>query len=140
MVRLANSEDTMALSLMLKEMTLELWPEHAATEDGAYFNEILRHFNDPRDVIFVDSRLRGFFIVRDEAEEITPNYHRYNGMRLYIGTDYRGGRLLKQFYDALFKHYPEGEIWGLTEINSKHIQVLDKRHECIAKIYKLRRT
>ncbi len=139
MVREANLQDRDALSYMLRDMMLELFPDDAVEYVQCYRDMILSHFNNSCDTIYIDDEYRGFLVVRDETEPCTPSRRIYNPMRIYIKPEYRHSRLLYQFYQRLFKDFPDGEIWGLTEIHSEHIPVLDKRHECVAKVYKLRR-
>ena len=139
MVRKAQERDLDRLAHMLRDMMKELYGE-AASEDIADYRAVIDgHMVDDRDTIYVDNDYKGFFIVRDETESIVPGRKIYNGMRVYIRPEYRKTRLLKRFYDRLFTDFPQGEIWGMTEIHSEHIPVMDKRHECVAKVYKLRR-
>jgi hypothetical protein len=135
----AEKEHIPHLALMLAEMYHELFPAHASTNMNEYITEIVNHYNNPKDTVYIDSELRGFFIVRDETEAIAPTLKRYNGIRVYIKEEHRKGRLLAEFYARLFEDFPDGEILGQTEINSEHIAVLDKRHEAIAKVYRLKR-
>ena len=137
MVRYAEEKDIDSLAAMLRNFTQELWPEHYCINLKIYKDEIFKAFENPKDTIFIDSRNRGFAIVRDDTEMITPTMKRYNPYRIYIKPKYRGGRLLSQFYEVLFEKYSDGEIWGLTEANSKHIPVLEKRYKRIANIYDL---
>jgi len=139
MIIKAEKEHIPILALMLLAMYKELFPLDASSNTDDYVSQIVEHFNDPRDVIYLDDKFRGFFVVRDETEKIAPTLHRYNGIRIYIKKEYRKGRLLAEFYARLFKDYPDGDILGVTEINSEHIAVLDKRHERVANVYKLRR-
>jgi hypothetical protein len=124
---------------MLAEMYQEVFPANCSTRMNDYITTIVEHFNDSRDTVYLDSEFRGFFIVRDETEIIAPTLKRYNGIRVYIRKEFRKGRLLTEFYARLFEDFPDGAILGSTEIDSEHIAVLDKRHELIAKVYKLRR-
>jgi hypothetical protein len=138
-IRKAVLEDLGALTLMLKDMMQELFPDDAVEYFDCYQNMILSHFKNRKDIIYIDNDFRGFLVVRDETEPCTPSRKIYNPMRIYVKPEYRKTRVLYEFYQRLFKDYPDGEIWGLTEIHSKHIPVLDKRHECVAKVYRLRR-
>ena len=135
----AKKEHIPHLAIMLATMYHELFPAHASTNMSDYITEIVTHYNNPKDTVYIDSELRGFFIVRDETEAIAPTLKRYNGIRVYIKDEYRKGRLLTEFYARLFEDFPDGAILGSTEIASEHIAVLDKRHELIAKVYKLKR-
>lgn len=139
MIREANKTDITDLSLMLQELYIELMPEHATSDIEVYVNTITDHLIDDRDTVYIEED-KGFFIVRNETEPMTPTLHRYNGIRVYIKPQHRHSRLLANFYKRLFKDYPNGDILGSTEINSPHIKVLDKRHSCIAKVYKLKRS
>ena len=139
MIREAKDSDESVLADMLQDMTMELWPENASPDFIQYEREIRKHLWNPRDYVFIDNENKGFFIVRDETEAITPNRKIYNGLRVYIKPEYRKTRLLKDFYDYLFKVFPNGEIWGITEYHSEHNKVLLKRHEPVAIVYKLKR-
>ncbi len=140
MINLATEKDILPLASMLASMYLELFGADVSANRADYVTVIVEHFNNPKDTIYIDSDERGFFIVRDETEIIAPTQQRYNGLRVYIRRAHRKGRLLTEFYARLFEDFPNGDILGMTEINSEHIAVLDKRHEHIANIYKLRRT
>ena len=138
MIRIAHMKDLNRLSVMLYELYHEMMPEHYTSDLYVYRREIMRHINEPKDTIYVAEH--GFFVVRDETEPIAPTLQRYNGLRVYIEPEHRHSNLLANFYKRLFEDFPDGDILGSTEINSEHIKVLDKRHECIAKVYKLKRS
>ena len=139
MIIKATEKHIVSISAMLALMYQELFGADASTDMKTYISTIIEHYNDPRDTVYIDSLERGFFIVRDETEIIAPTLHRYNGIRVYIRKEHRKGRLLTEFYARLFEDFPNGAILGSTEIDSEHIAVLDKRHELIAKVYKLKR-
>ncbi len=139
MINLAKQEDIPLLAVMLHRMYVELFEAQASEDMNVYISCIIDHFNDSRDRVYIDSQGRGFFIMRDETEALAPTMKRYNGLRVYINEDSRKGRLLSEFYARLFEDYPDGDIIGVTEINSEHITVLDKRHTRIANMYKLNR-
>ncbi len=139
MIRLAKDKDLHSLSMMFLAMYVEVFGDEASLDARVYQEVMKAHLDDPRDSVFLDDKFRGFFIVRDETEPMTPNMHRYNGIRVYIAKQYRKSPLLSVFYQHLFQEFPDGDILGVTEINSEHIAVLDKRHELIAKVYKLNR-
>ena len=140
MPRIAGPEDTVPLSLMLYEMAHELFPDEASDDNQLYWDEIFKYITDETYTVFVDEQYRGFFMVKEEHEPIYPNLRRYIGTKVYIQPEARKGRLLKEFYDMLFREFPDGDILGLTEIESEHIPVLNKRHEHIANVYKLKRS
>ena len=139
MIIRAEQEHIPLLAFMLYTMYKELFGDKAEDDINVYISEIVNHYNNPRDTVYIDSSFRGFFIVRDETEAIAPRLKRYNGIRVFIKPEFRNTRLLAEFYAKLFEDFPDGDILGQTEIDSKHIAVLDKRHELIAKVYKLRR-
>ena len=134
-----NVDDVENLADMLQDMTRELWPEYAHPDLDTYRREILKHIWSKKDYVFIDDDYRGFFIVRDETEPITPDRKIINGLRVFIKPEYRKSRLLKDFYDIMFEAFPDYEIWGLTEYHSEHNKVLLKRHEPVAIVYKLKR-
>ena len=137
MIYIATHKDLDKLATMLYYLYQEMMSEHYTSDMHIYRLEIMKHLNDSRDTIYIAEG--GFFIIRDETEPMAPTLHRYNGIRVYIEPQHRHTRLLANFYKRLFEDFPNGDILGSTEINSEHIQVLDKRHECIAKVYKLKR-
>ena len=137
MIRLANINDLDVLSVMLSDLYHELMPDHATDDMCVYRLEIAKHLTDDRDSIYIAEH--GFFVVRDETEDMAPTMRRYNGMRVYIQPEHRHSSLLARFYKRLFKDFPDGDIMGITEIHSKHIAVLDKRHELVAKVYRMNR-
>jgi len=139
MITEAKQEHIPHIAVMLHSMYNELFPAYAMQDINIYINEVVKHFNDSRDTVYVDDKLRGFFIVRDETEALAPTMLRYNGLRVYIQKEYRKTRLLAEFYAKLFEDFPIGDIIGVTEIDSEHIAVLDKRHTRIANMYKLSR-
>lgn len=139
MIRIANNTDLGDLASMLRDLYKEISLQHAVEDINVYRVAIQEHFDDERDVIYIEEG-KGFYIVRDETEPMTPNLNRYNGIRVYIKPQHRHTRLLANFYKRLFEDYPDGDIVGVTEINSPHIKVLDKRHSCLAKVYKLERS
>lgn len=136
----AEEHHTLDLARMTRDMYKELFPAHAVSDLRVYINEVTNSFDSPKDTIFIDSELKGFFIVREETEAMAPTLVRYNGFRVYIAKEYRKTRLLAEFYSKLFETFPDGDILGVTEIHSQHIAVLNKRHVHIANVYKLRRT
>jgi len=135
----AKEKHIITIAQMLAKMYQELFGTKANTDFNVYISEVINHYNDSRDTVFIDDKLRGFFIVRDETEVLAPTLKRYNGLRVYIEEKYRKGRLLSEFYSKLFEAFPDGDILGSTEINSEHIAVLEKRHTRIANVYKLNR-
>ena len=139
MIREANKTDVGDLAVMLRELYMEMMSEYAMTNINIYRSVIQEHLDDDRDTVYIEES-KGFFIVRDETEPMTPELNRYNGIRVYIKPQHRHTRLLANFYKRLFEDFPNGDILGSTEIDSPHIRVLDKRHSCIAKVYKLKRS
>ena len=139
MIQEATKSDLFIVAEMLQAMYLEMRPDYAVEEFNIYVGEVLRCYNDPKQTIFIDSSYRGFFIMQDETEPMTPGMKVYQGTRVYIKPEFRKSKLLKTFYEAMFEHYPDGDILGVTIVGSEHIQVLNKRHELIANVYKLRR-
>lgn len=139
MIRKADITDVKQVSEMMMDMTMEVSPEYASHNILDYRQETLNHLTRETDQIYVEDD-KGFFVVRDEVECTTPTLHRIVGMKVYIKPEHRNGFLLANFYKKLFEDYPNGDIMGVTEIASKHIPVLDKRHDHIANVYRLRRS
>ena len=138
MIKLADKSDIYHLATMMRNMYTELMPNEATTELNVYKKAMCESLDNDLETVYIAKH--GFFIVRDESEPMTPNKKRYQGTRVYIEPEHRKGLLLALFYKRLFKDFPNGEIVGLTESNSEHINVLDKRHIEVARIYILRRS
>jgi hypothetical protein len=136
----ATPEHIVDLALMLRDMYMEVFTAYASEDLDLYIHEIIRCFNDSKQCIYTTNTLDGIVIVVDTTDTLTPTLLRCQCTRVYIKPEQRHSKLLRQFYDKLFEDYPEGSILGFTEINSSHIKVLDKRHELIAKVYKLDRS
>lgn len=140
MVRAADDSDIFELALMLKAMAHELAPDNAIDDFDVYLAEVFKYMNDETMTVYISDTRRGFFMVKDDSEPIYKDLKRYIGTKVYIKEEYRKTRLLKDFYDVLFRDFPDGDILGLTEIDSEHIEVLNKRHELIAQVYKMKRS
>lgn len=138
MIRLADINDLTPLADMMMDMYLEMMPDHCSLDLRDYRLAVMEHLTTSKEWVYISEG--GFFVVRDETEPIAPKFKRYNGVRVYIKPEHRHSSLLARFYKRLFKDFPDGEILGMTEINSEHIKVLDKRHDLIAKVYKLKRS
>jgi hypothetical protein len=139
MIRRARPEDTIPLAIMLKSMYCELFPEHAVEDDRAYFEEIRKQLDDEKVYTYVENNYKGFLIIRDETEDLTPTLHRFNLLRIYIKPDFRKSRTYWRFYKKVLEDFPDGDVLGMTEANSEHNIHLRKRQEVVATIYKLRR-
>jgi len=137
MVRKATAEDTMKIALLLKKMAIELMPEYASDNDMTYFHTICEWIDDKDTHIYVDNLYRGFYVIVDDHEAIFPDYHRYINTKVYIEPQYRKTRLYSKFFRKVLEDFSDGDIIGVTEINSEHIPVLEKRHERIANVYKV---
>ena len=139
MIRLAEPSDTVPVAILLKRMTVEIAPEYAAEHDGVYWHFVMDAINDETTHVYIDDEYKGFFIIKDEVDPTMPDYHRYVNTKIYIKPEHRKTRLYKQFWDRLLADFPEGDIIGVTEINSPHVPILEKRHERIANVYKVNR-
>lgn len=138
MIKLLTREDKKSISVcsrMLQDMYEELNPVHCAKNSGVYGTAINNHVLN--DYVYLDDQERGMFIMQEEYNPLTPNLVRWSGTVVYIKPEFRGTRLLKEMYDEMYKNH-KGQIMGFTAINSKHIEVLDKRHTCIGKVYILK--
>jgi len=140
MVKVACKADEPVLIDMLFAMTKELWPDQASNDLDAYKRDINKYLDDPMSTILMDEDDKGFAILRDETEDTVPGRKILNGVKVYIKPEYRKGRVLKEFYDEMFRMFPDYEIWGLTEWHSEHNKVLLKRHEPVAVVYKMKRS
>jgi len=132
-----NEHSINVVASMLYAMYMELKPEDCSTDPSDYL-KVAEDYLLAYDVI-IETEGKGLFIMRNEDDPLTPKLVQWFGLVVYIKPQYRKGKLLKDFYDYLFANY-EGNILGLTEINSEHIKVLDKRHTCIGKLYRLTRS
>ena len=134
----ATKKDVKNLAQMVRQMYKELQPNYATDDIKVYKKVVKEALKSPIDRIYIHKD--GFFQVRDESEPTMPDLKRYNGVRVFIKPHARNGRLLANFYKRLFADYPEGDILGMTESNSKHIPIMDKRHIEVARIYVLDRS
>ncbi len=139
MIRKAEIKDLSELSSMLEAMYCGLFGDLATKDELAYRTMMMEYLTDPKTTVYISSG-KGFFIVRDETEAVTPTLEVYNGIAVYINPEHRKTSLLAHFYKRLFKDYPTGYIIGRTEINSEHIAVLDKRHTLISQVYRIERS
>ena len=136
-MRIAKAEDTLPIANMLKRMAIEILPEYASDDDDVYWNEVFKYMRDPEYYVYVDHKYRGFFMVKDDIDPIYEDYHRYIFTKIYIYPEYRGGRVYKNMTEKVIEDFKDGDVIGVTEINSPHIHTLEKRHERIANVYKL---
>ncbi len=134
MVRVATFNDIEELAFMLRSMTEEVFGKYASKNSIAYTNTIKRHLI--KDKIYVDDKLRGFAILEDATEAITPNLKRIIISRAYIKPSERNKTVYGRIYHKIISDYADYDIVGMTEINSPHIPVLDKHQELIAKVYR----
>ena len=137
MIKIADINDLGHIADMMMAMYKELEP-YASDDILVYRDCVAEALDSIKDTIYVHEH--GFFQMRDESEPMLPNKERYNGVRVYIEPQHRRGRLLANFYKRLFEDYPTGDILGMTESNSDHIEVLNKRHTEVARIYILERS
>jgi len=133
-------KDVSKVAELLQALTIELMPEYATSDELAYRAEVMGWLNSDVYTVFVDDDYRGFIVLLDESERITPNYHRIINTKIYIKPEARGSTLYSHFYKAMLQEFPTGDIMGLTEVNSPHIKTLDKRHERIAIVYRVNRS
>jgi len=120
-------------------MVTEVFPKDASDDYEVYHSEILRNMADPNIVILIDSHHKGFVMVRDDTEALTPTLKRYNIIRAYIEPNSRGSRIYIKMMREIEKRFKDGDIIGMTEINSNHIPILVKRQELIAMVFKFRK-
>ena len=132
-----NGHSIAIVASMLYAMYHEMRPDECSKDESDYL-KVAEDYLLAYDVI-IETEGKGIFIMRNENDPLTPNVIQWFGLVVYIKPNYRKGKLLKLFYDYLFANY-EGNILGVTEINSEHIKVLDKRHTCVAKLYRLTRS
>ncbi|MCI4436946.1 MAG: hypothetical protein JHC33_09090 [Ignisphaera sp.] len=140
MIRLAEPIDLMHVAIMMRDMYIELFGDKASININDYLKEVFKSYINPKHYIYVSDNMDGFFMVVDETSILAPAVKRINGTRVYIVPEARNKGLLHKLYKKLFEDFPDGDILGYTEINSKHIKVLEKRHEHIMNVYKLNRS
>jgi hypothetical protein len=114
-------------------------PDYATEDEDVYWWEISKLLDADDTYVLVDNGYRGFWVIIDDYEAITPEYHRYVMTKIFIEPQYRKGRVLKQMYDKIEEMFTDGDIVGTTEASSEHVNVLMKRHELLAYIFKRRR-
>ncbi len=137
MIKEANETNTIALATMLKDMMDEVFVGKSASCLSVYVTYIEEALNSSTKWLFIDTDNRGFFMVVNDTETITPLLHRYFATKVYIKPEHRKSRLLAEFYDTLYDRFDE--VVGVTEIGSEHIAVLEKRQERIANVYRIKR-
>ena len=140
MIRIANTQDLIYVADMLRSMYIELFGDLAVRDIDTYFKEVCAHHINDTHYLYINEERTGFFVVLDITSPMAPTMKRYNGDRVYIKPEARGARLLYKFYAKLFEDFPDGDILGYTEANSSHIKVLDKRHDLVCNVYKLKRS
>jgi len=126
---------TLAVAEMLQAMTEEVFPAHASSELSVYLDYVSEARLSDTKWIFVDTELNGFFMVVDDLETIAPTHHRHLATKVYVKPAKRNSRLLFDFYELLYSKFDE--VIGVTEIGSRHIPVLEKRHERVANVYRI---
>jgi len=140
MIRLATVSDLLQIAIMLKLMYEEVFADKASSNLHDYVVEVMKVYTDANKYIFVDDELNGFFMVESAHSILTPTIHRMEATNIYIYPAKRHSKLLYHFYEKLFDTFPTSEIIGVTEANSEHIKVLDKRHKLVSKVYSIKRT
>lgn len=125
---------------MLHLMYTEVFGAKASENPHDYLVEVFKIYSDTSKFIFVDEELNGFFMVERRWSPLTPLVDRVEATNVYITPNKRHSKLLYHFYEKLFDTFPTSEIIGVTEANSEHIKVLDKRHKLISKVYSIKRT
>jgi len=135
-MRLATLNDIDNLSKMLYKMYHEVNPTQAKKDTPLYLSLAEKHIEN--DDVWVDEDFKGFFIMRDETNEVIDQ-RLWNGVSVYIEPEYRKTKLLKTFYDLMFEKY-DGVIMGYTDVNSEHNKVLLKRHQLLGYVYVLNRS
>jgi len=135
MVRLIDKEEIPKVAVLMKAMAKELMGDKAANDVALYVKATFDAYKDKTQYIYVDANYKGFF----DYEEIYPDYHRYIITKIYIKPEARKGTLYRDMYLSVVNDFPEGDILGVTEIDSQHIPILEKRHKRIANVYQLDR-
>jgi len=138
MIRLMKKQEILQTAELLHAMAIEVYPDTHSTDDRDYVMAIKEHIVNG-DAIYIDDEFNGLFVVRKGTDYITPDLIIYEGVRVYVKPEKRCTRLLHDFYTRMFTDFTDGDIIGITDINSNHIPILEKRHERIANVYKLKR-
>lgn len=133
----ADKQHILPLAEMLCTMMIEVFGAKASTSITTYITYIEEIMANDRKWIFTNDKVQGLFVVIDDYETIIPDIHRYLATKVYIKPEYRNGRLLSDFYQKLYDTFDE--VIGITEIDSLHIPVLEKRHERIANVYRIKK-
>jgi len=139
MVRLIDKEEIPKVAVLMKAMAKELMGDSATDDVAVYVKAVFDAYKDKTQHIYVDDNYKGFFILKDDYEEIYPDYHRYIMTKIYIKPEARKGTLYRDMYLKVVEDFPTGDILGVTEIDSQHIPILEKRHKRIANVYQLDR-
>ncbi len=138
MIRKMKLKELSQVAEMLYDMTKEVFPLYYSKNLSVYVDALAEHILN--DTVYVDDELRGFFVMRVATDLVTPSLILYEPTRLYVKPEFRNTRLLYNFYERMYEDYADGDIIGVTDINSKHIPILEKRQERIANVYKITRS
>ncbi len=139
MIRKMKLQELPQVAEMLRAMTIEVYPKYYSKILADYSWALHEHIING-DTIYVDDDLRGFFVVRVATDSVTPSLVMYEAVRLYVKPEFRHTKLLYNFYERMYEDFTDGDIIGITDINSKHIPILEKRQERIANVYKITRS
>lgn len=139
MIKKINKADIIDTASLVYAMYKELFPNNYSQNPNDYLSFVVDCMNNPNKEIFIDDKFKGFLMVEVVVDKLVTTT-RIDANKIYVVPSARNGKLLKGFYDTIFSEYPTGDILGVTEIHSKHIPVLNKRHEHIANVYKLTRS
>lgn len=131
----ATSQNTLELSKMLYEMYNEVQPLKATKDIKKYEKLLQEHLEN--DLVFIDSKNRGFFIMRDISIPVIDEVM-WEGVSVYIKPEFRKTKLLSKMYKYMFKNFI-GDIIGFTDYNSNHNEILQKRHDILGIVYILNR-
>jgi len=108
MIRLMKEHEILQVARLLESMVAEVFPSHYTQGNSILFIRGVQKHIDDGDSIYVDDALRGFFIVKDVTDIVTPSLKIYEGTRVYIKPEYRKGRLLSEFYQRLYDDFQIG--------------------------------
>jgi len=138
-VRLADLSDLSVLTEMLMAMYEEVFPDDAVDDELVYRQEVVECLIDEKYVVILVDDNKAFAMIRDDTELMTPTLKRYNITRVYVKPEHRGGRAYATMKNWVAENFSDGDVIGMTEVNSNHLPILLKRDEVVAVVMKMKK-
>jgi hypothetical protein len=131
--------DADTLAHLLRDMYKEVFVDSALSDIVIYRNEVLKCLKDQTCTVILVNETIGFAMIRDDTELMTPTLKRYNITRVYVKPECRGGRAYTTMKNWIATNFSDGDVIGMTEVNSNHLPILLKREEVVAVVIKMKK-